>query len=143
MKKMRKRKSKKEKEGILLFAVAKQACICMTEMSREAHNKLNVSYDTSVLKFPSLPSDIDSKPVHPRNQMSGDIASPFHHRNVRSGDVPVFPSSVSAASTCTTQMAGDFEAVPLVEFMYLVSTRMPDESCCRSQGTHVFVVVFV
>ena len=97
-----KKNSKKEEEGILLFAVAKQACICMNEMSGEAHEKLNVSYDTSVLKFPSLPSDIDSKPVHPRNQMPGDIASPFHHRNVRSGDVPVFPSFLSATSTCTT-----------------------------------------
>ena len=79
-----KKNSKKEKEGILLIAVAKQACICMNEMSREAHNKLNISYDTSVLKFPSLPSDIESKPAHPRNQMSEDhAASPLHHPNVR------------------------------------------------------------
>ena len=34
-----------------------------------------------------------------------------------------------------------FEDVPLVEFMYLVFTRMPDESYCMRLGSLLFVLV--
>ena len=32
-----------------------------------------------------------------------------------------------------------FEDVPLVEFMYLVFTRVPGESCCRRHRSWLFV----